>query len=746
MISLDWNEQNSTRNPTTSSRRSVTTTTRPTTPNTGAKTISPTQYFGKILNHKIKNIQNQSKRVLFTKLTLMYSKQKKLVPRIIYQILFGNSLLLRPYRPPSIGPIFLTHGKSNLLKITKDSVNQLTRVTTQKNCSLYFRCFCNSSLQQPNSQNFKKINVQINICGKILNLSPNKPIKMDLNWFNFNTKQTEEILFTITQAFSEKWVVVIVCQSMVNISIDDLTQKIVTNKTLNKAKSIKLMQKNQFGFKPDQQQSASVIQKQTTNSTSIVRNIQNQQDQREIGSVDGKNKFQIGNVGSNEKNFNLKLGSGSNKNSENKEIPINFLSDTISLKCPLSRKRIKIPSRTINCKHLQCFDLTQFIKFAEFSKKWVCPCCNIKIKLNELIIDGFVQEIISMCNKQHEEVTVFPDGNWSLGKIEVNTQMPKPKQVDIVIDPEIEDFQDLYDILNPNNDQNQNDNFNDHLHQGNENGIENQSNGALNNNHNQKNNSNGNGGNIISSDNSSGNSGNIIRSNNSNNVNHNYQLETNSSNFSQVSSLQTNFDIPVSNQPNSNGIIRKRQFSQTSPNITPTPLTNKTKQTERVEQTEQTEQRRQDQFINNNQNYFNLTTGNFDFGFFQNNNENNNNNNMNTATTNNTNTNTNTNINTNTNNNTNTLTNTNNNNNINTDSNKIRRTLTTHTNGFFGNLDDQFSQQTSLNFPDQTSSEMNNFNFNTNLNSLFSQFKEPPNKNQDSSYNQLFFDSMDNFD
>ncbi|KAJ6226082.1 tonalli [Anaeramoeba flamelloides] len=703
MIYLDDNERNSRTE--TSSRRSVptiTTTTTSTTPNhnENAKTISASRYFDKVLNYKIKNIQNQKKRVLFTKLTLMYRKQKRLSTRIIYKILFGNSLLLRPYWPPSIGPIFLTHDKNFRVKLSKESITQLKKGTTQKNCSIYFRCFCHASLQQLNSQNFKKINVQISVCEKKLNLTPNKPIKMDLNWFNNPTNKANEITFSVTQSFSKNCMIIVVFQPMVKVSIEDLTKKIVSNKTLNKTEAISLMQKNQFGFTIDEKREPYLKQTIPMKQTVIINNKNNTninkiQSNTQINNNNIDQKFYQNesrlnlNLNSNQGNFNksmntnLSMNKVNNRNATNNDISINFLSDTISLKCPLSRKRIKIPSRTIKCKHLQCFDLTQFIKFAEFSKKWVCPCCNIKIKLNELIIDGFVQEIISKCNKNHEEVTVFPDGSWSLGKIEVNTQKPKPKQVDIVIDPEIEDFQDLYDILNPSasqftfsmnkqqnnsnfisnnnniNDGNDNDNYNFNITNGNNNNLDNTSSNNFNNNN--------------------------FNNNNYNNNN----LETNPFNFPQISSLPTNFNILTNNQNNSNVIIRKRQLPQQLP-------------------TQQTQQIERDQGNNHNQNNFNLTNTNFNFGFFEN------------------------------------IQNNTNTNNISNNSNKIRRTLETRPINLIDALDDQNSQQSFLNFSDQTSSELQNFN--SNSNSFYLQNNQPPKKSQDSSYNQLFFDSMNNFD
>ncbi|KAJ3444652.1 zinc finger miz domain-containing protein [Anaeramoeba flamelloides] len=756
MIYLDEDEPNTNSNSTTTttttsssssirSRRSSTATTNI------SKAITQSQYFFKILKNKIHNIPNKKKQILFTRLTNMYHKEKKLGPRIISQILFGNSLLLRPFKQPSIGPIFLTQGKSSKLKLAQEHISQLKRGITQKNCSVYFRCFCDKPIKRLDPLVQKTVFVQIALCNQILNLIPNKPIKMDLAWFQ---SKTNEIMFNVSNNLPSDLVLTIVCQPMVQTTIEELIKKFVLNKTMDKDDAIHLMQKNQFGFKIDSTKEIDQTISKQTKPTTVLGN------KGEIGSMIMKEQNFQNN--SNRLKLNLNLDSNQisihptkNQSLKNNEISINLLSDTFSLRCPLSRKRIKIPSRSIKCKHLQCFDLAQFINFAEFSKKWICPCCNIKIKINELIIDGFVQEIISKCTKKNEEVTVFPNGNWSFEKIESVTnkaQKPKTNPIDIVFDPEIEDFQDLFEILNPNNSQNNQEN-NDQQE------INNNNNNNGNDNENNINNNN-----TITNNNNISNTNNNITYNNNNNNNNNdssnslqgpLQLEMNSINFPSFSNNFSNQD-----NLNSNVTIRKRQFSETLPqpkqpihqiqqsqqpqqqsiNHRPQPQQQNNHQ---IQQSQQQQQQQQQQYIPLQQpqsqpnpqyhqyyqpqlqyqyqmpqlNDFQFTNLNYDFSLF-------NNSNTNTTTTNNNN-------------------------------NKIRRMLTTPPEISFNKFNNQFIQQPPFIYPQQSTSELGNINFNTNHN-LNPNPNPNPNSNvtynqkaihnQTPSFNQLFFDSTNNFD
>ena len=50
----------------------------------------------------------------------------------------------------------------------------------------------------------------------------------------------------------------------------------------------------------------------------------------------------------------------------------------VSLRCPLSKKRMVIPCRPFLCNHLQCFDLATYVTMNQQSGKWLCPVCGEK--------------------------------------------------------------------------------------------------------------------------------------------------------------------------------------------------------------------------------------------------------------------------------------------------------------------------------------------------------------------------------
>lgn len=47
--------------------------------------------------------------------------------------------------------------------------------------------------------------------------------------------------------------------------------------------------------------------------------------------------------------------------------------DKVSLKCPITQRRITIPARGRDCKHIQCFDLESYLKLNVDKGTWKCP-------------------------------------------------------------------------------------------------------------------------------------------------------------------------------------------------------------------------------------------------------------------------------------------------------------------------------------------------------------------------------------
>lgn len=66
----------------------------------------------------------------------------------------------------------------------------------------------------------------------------------------------------------------------------------------------------------------------------------------------------------------------------------------VSLRCILTRTKIRVPARGSSCSHLQCFDLENFLSANQWLRVSKCPLCNRTIDLNSLQVDGYVSLII----------------------------------------------------------------------------------------------------------------------------------------------------------------------------------------------------------------------------------------------------------------------------------------------------------------------------------------------------------------
>ncbi|KAJ3479600.1 hypothetical protein NLI96_g8936 [Meripilus lineatus] len=84
----------------------------------------------------------------------------------------------------------------------------------------------------------------------------------------------------------------------------------------------------------------------------------------------------------------------------------------MTLKCPLSYMRIATPCRSWHCVHSQCFDATSWFQMMEQTTTWLCPTCEKALNVEDLIIDGYFDEILNSTPSETEDVIVEPDGQW----------------------------------------------------------------------------------------------------------------------------------------------------------------------------------------------------------------------------------------------------------------------------------------------------------------------------------------------
>ncbi|XP_005112445.2 zinc finger MIZ domain-containing protein 1 [Aplysia californica] len=85
----------------------------------------------------------------------------------------------------------------------------------------------------------------------------------------------------------------------------------------------------------------------------------------------------------------------------------------VPLKCPITCRRITLPARGHDCKHIQCFDLQSYLQLNCDKGLWKCPVCNKSALLEGLEIDQYIWGILTnMTNQQFEEVTINQTASW----------------------------------------------------------------------------------------------------------------------------------------------------------------------------------------------------------------------------------------------------------------------------------------------------------------------------------------------
>ncbi|KAK9965948.1 hypothetical protein ABG768_005010 [Culter alburnus] len=85
----------------------------------------------------------------------------------------------------------------------------------------------------------------------------------------------------------------------------------------------------------------------------------------------------------------------------------------VSLKCPITFRRIQLPARGHDCKHVQCFDLESYLELNCERGTWRCPVCNKSALLEGLEVDQYMWGILNaLQNSEFEEVTIDPSCSW----------------------------------------------------------------------------------------------------------------------------------------------------------------------------------------------------------------------------------------------------------------------------------------------------------------------------------------------
>ncbi|GAA5893200.1 hypothetical protein JCM6882_003911 [Rhodosporidiobolus microsporus] len=97
----------------------------------------------------------------------------------------------------------------------------------------------------------------------------------------------------------------------------------------------------------------------------------------------------------------------------------------VSLRDPLSFARMDVPIRSVHCGHISCFDAETWFEINEQTPTWACPICSRTLKVEDMIVDGYLQNILKICNDDVDEVRVEPDGTWRSDDDKHGTAKPR---------------------------------------------------------------------------------------------------------------------------------------------------------------------------------------------------------------------------------------------------------------------------------------------------------------------------------
>lgn len=123
------------------------------------------------------------------------------------------------------------------------------------------------------------------------------------------------------------------------------------------------------------------------------------------------------------------------KLSEDDEIATTMLK--VSLVCPLGKMRMTTPCRAYTCSHLQCFDASLYLQMNERKPTWNCPVCDKPALFDNLVIDGYFQEVLASGTlpPDKNEIQLHQDGSWSCHIEEKKKAVDTPKsKVEVVSD------------------------------------------------------------------------------------------------------------------------------------------------------------------------------------------------------------------------------------------------------------------------------------------------------------------------
>jgi len=102
----------------------------------------------------------------------------------------------------------------------------------------------------------------------------------------------------------------------------------------------------------------------------------------------------------------------------------------VTVSCPLGKMRMSRPCRPTTCDHLQCFDASLFLMMNEKKPTWTCPVCDSPAKYEDLMVDGYFEEVIKspLLPEEENEIILNQDGSWNPVPVDEEAERKKREE------------------------------------------------------------------------------------------------------------------------------------------------------------------------------------------------------------------------------------------------------------------------------------------------------------------------------
>uniref|UniRef100_A0A2P2IUV4 E3 SUMO-protein ligase SIZ2-like isoform X2 n=1 Tax=Rhizophora mucronata TaxID=61149 RepID=A0A2P2IUV4_RHIMU len=100
----------------------------------------------------------------------------------------------------------------------------------------------------------------------------------------------------------------------------------------------------------------------------------------------------------------------------------------ISLNCPISYTRIRTPVKGLSCKHIQCFDFSNFVDINLRRPSWRCPHCNQHVCYTDIRVDQNMVKVLGEVGHNVTDVIMSDDGSWKAVLESDNDMNRQPKK------------------------------------------------------------------------------------------------------------------------------------------------------------------------------------------------------------------------------------------------------------------------------------------------------------------------------